>query len=288
MILKLKFRNGQTYVEKEGKEVHVSRALLSFLTNKTVKDAISEYKKNAEAFSKIKIEHFSKRVEKQDNPYMGSDFAIFYINGKEIDRINEGFGNVDEIAAPFLMGKPLREKFKAIETRSGKKINWVDGTITLNGKIAPENHYRFIKSYLKGVELDTETGKISTEVQPDFSFDQFELEGNCFLHGPEHYVFRYKENKNMGVVPIFDRHNSDYHEGLSLSFSKMGVKNFKGAGYIYKPDLYVNHGDEKDLKETSKGIWDSLLKEVDIVRVGVALIKDTYANYKMENCELSY
>ena len=169
MKLKLRYYEGKTQVEVNGKWMSLAKAVLHPSIGKEIyrnREELKDYARKAEELSKIKVKHCTKDIERSYNPYYKSEYATFYINGKKIYRVDDWHANVDKIESPDeRYFDEIKEELGISESEIGK-IDWVNGTYFANGKPISKQEVDFINAYLYDAEFDTETKRISTPVQP--------------------------------------------------------------------------------------------------------------------------
>ena len=169
MKLKLRYYEGKTQVEVNGKWMSLAKAVLHPSVGKEIyksRDELKEYARKAKELSQIKMLSFTKKIEESYNIYMSSGHASFYVNDKEVERFSDDYVNLYDVKSPSKATlEELKEEFGLAESEMGK-IDWVNGTYLANGKPISKEECDFIYSYVNNAEFDTETKRISTPVQP--------------------------------------------------------------------------------------------------------------------------
>ena len=249
MKLKLRYYEGKTQVEVNGKWMSLAKAVLHPSVGKEIyksRDELKEYARKAKELSQIKMLSFTKKIEESYNIYISSGHASFYVNDKEVERFSDDYVNLYDVKSPSKATlEELKEEFGLAESEMGK-IDWVNGTYLANGKPISKEECDFIYSYVNNAEFDTETKRISTPVQPaNLLIGDFERRGTWISYeeyktanirklGPNGYYepkasneenmrFVSKRNKNLQVIPTKYQIIPDY------SFEEYGVRDYFAA-----------------------------------------------------------
>lgn len=266
--MKLSYKDGKTIVEVDGKQMRVAEAVLKY---PTLAKEIIGYSKKAKSLSQIKITSFERVVTKPNYDGRWGDEVSFLINGKLVDL--QQSSDAEKIVAPEKISDPeLKAKLKEIG-----KIDWVNGTNLANGKPLTKANYEFIQSYLNGAELNAESGKITTAVEPSFNRNDLNQENS--------YPYGFIVGEDIKLVQDYyldfaDRHGEAWTD---VKFSVTG----KNISYTTTTELHFDNGQSAEWEE--KGNIAEILKSagVDIVSAKVGAIKSDYTNQKTKDAELS-
>ena len=229
----LSYKDGQTIVQVGEEKISAAKAMLQF---PKLAKTIMTYSRNAKKFSEMKVVSFKRKIHETYNKRDYDDSAEFYIN----DHLFQSVENAtpENIEAPEqYLNASQKEKLDAIKSRAGlKKIDWVNGTYSVNGKPMTNKDYDFVQAYLNGTELDAETGKISASLEPSFA-------GACWKPWNGQYIFNLDENTCLCREQTHTcREYGD--TDLDLTFTeRVGVVKFSKCGNVVE---------EKNLYEISQ------------------------------------
>lgn len=233
MKLKVRYNEGKTQIEVDGKFVSVAKAVLYPSVGKEIfenREQLKEYARKAEELSKIDILHCEKTLESAfntshnpyNNPYMGDeDCARFFVNGTEVAYIGDTklsqleLRNLESPRGYYNRSHDSNDEIEKIEKlySKGVKIDWVNGTYLANGKPISKEECDFIESYLDGAEFDTETKRISTDVQPNLLANDSDLQDTPFS----------KDSEQIDLVDLETKVILDKYSNINRKNDELGL-----------------------------------------------------------------
>ena len=220
---------------------------------------------------------------------MNMKLKLSYKDGKTFIEVDGETMRVPEAILKYpSVNKEIVQYAQNAKKFSQIKLEHSEQGALANGLLISEKDSDFILSYLNGVELDTETKKFSTAVQPDFSISDYDLVGseyysleNWYRKGwynqPGSYMLVNKYDANLCIQPKME------HTGLfDLSGEFWLELLYKGGckATFIDPYPYV-HSTHDPLKVVNK-YWDSLFEKRDLVRLKTELLLERYTHYKLK------
>ncbi len=174
--MNLSCKDGKIIVSIGEEKLTVTQAMMQY--PKVAKQIVT-YAKRAKALSKAKVVVARKEISESYNKRDFDDSANFYIGNDLIASIEHGdrgasiydITEPNQDYMPYYQVQKIRD-FKRIY--GVKEIDWVNGTYIVNGKPMTLENYKFMQSYLNGVDLDITTGKFLSMIDPSFELNNLE------------------------------------------------------------------------------------------------------------------
>ena len=226
---------------------------------------------------------------------------LSYKDGKTYVEVD---GETLSFSVAFFKYPIVRNYAKQIDKyrKMAKRLSQI---IIANDKPISEKDCAFIHSFLNEAEWDTHTGKFSTPVKPDFSFNEFEYSGKVLRtysdegFEPAYSIspggapgFVYKHNKNLAIFPYCDyRKRESDREGSYVVYTGIGLNVwYKDTNICCKENCRLYNFHEEYIDEVPQSVvmrnWDKLLEGLDLVSLKAKVIVDEYTDYKKKQVEL--
>lgn len=186
MKFDLRYHNGKTLVEVNGKWMSVAKAMILHPSLGLCRKEIAKFSEKAKQLSQIKLKTYNiniteTRPDMWEGRYDPIEYeAKLYINGKRIGEF-VSYGrqpNEAEIKSLVKNNMSVVKKELGISESEIDKINWTHDAYFVNGKQISNEEGKFIQSYLSYVKFDTNTKRITNPIEPsNFRISNFNCHG---------------------------------------------------------------------------------------------------------------